>query len=257
MKFDKKIVVVYNTSHYLKRGKRIMLKNNEIACRLEEINSIVSAYVYEKMNDEFKESMYSQRGSHAAFKTAAGLAVGFTSYREFIERHVCVGVNGRVNGKTLQINFDSSLIDYGMGTIYYGNYGIAFWNVGDDQVEPIIKPFIDIGGVRFFIFANKAIDVIAPLLEQISEDIKTISPDLDTKMHLRHQDDVSVSYADDVPEVSRTSKIRESLEDLREDILDIWGDPMISEEKPLDTCGTPYYEPEPEDPFEDPRNIHM
>ena len=146
-----------------------MLNNKEIADKLEQIKSTVTSYVYENMDDEFQANMYNQEGSRATLRTTGGSKVKFTSYRGYMERYVFVETEGQVMDKPFEFNFRSSMSDYGTGTIFSGKYGIAFWNVGDDEREPIIKPFRNILGRKMYLFANKAIDEILPLIEQFSK----------------------------------------------------------------------------------------
>ncbi len=195
-----------------------MLKNQEISGKLEQIRSVVTAYVYQNMNDNFKTNMYTPKGSEASFSTNGGSKVKFTSYKDYMERYVFVETQGEVNGKSFQFNFCSSMSNYGIGTVFSGKYGIAFWNVGDDEREPIIKPFRNILGRKSYLFAGKAIDEILPLIEQFYNDIKTITPDEETKEYLKQQENTSVSIK--AQEKSSTSK-KENLEELKKELLGI------------------------------------
>ena len=131
-----------------------MIKNSEIASKVEQIKSTVTSYVYANMNDEFKDKMYSQNGSHAAFKTASGLDVEFGSYRIGMDRYAYVLAKGQLNGTPIQFDFESSMFDYGTGSISSGIFGIAFWNVGSDEVEPPVNPYIDNRGRKVYLFAG-------------------------------------------------------------------------------------------------------
>lgn len=199
-----------------------MLNNKEIAEKLEQIKSAVTSYVYENMNDEFKTNMYNQEGSRATLKTAEGSKVKFTSYKGYTEQYVFVETEGQVMDKPFEFNFCSSMSDYGTGTIFSENYGIAFWNVGDDKREPIIKPFRNILGRKVYLFANKAIDEILPLIEQFSKDIKTITPVEETKAYLKKQEDSSAET--ETQEKSIASELKD-LENLKTELLGLYSFP--------------------------------
>lgn len=133
-----------------------MINNKEIAEQLEQIQRVVTSYIHQNMNRDFQFDMYSQRGSHATFTTEAGSKVDFTSYRDFMERFLFVEIEGQTNQKPFQFNFRSSMGDYGTGTVFRGNYGIAFWNVGDDEREPTIRPFKKIFGIKSYKLGKKS-----------------------------------------------------------------------------------------------------
>lgn len=205
----------------------MILNNKEIADKLEQIKRTVTSYVYENMNDEFQLNMYLKKeGSKATFRTTEGSKVKFRSYKVFLERYVFVETEGKVMDKPFEFNFRSSASDYGTGTIFSGEYGIAFWDVGNEEKEPIIKPFRNILGRKSYLFASKAIDEILPLIEEFSKDIKTITLDEKDKVYLKQQEDINNQT--ETQEKSITSE-KKDLEKLKLELLD-----LDSFSKPLD-----------------------
>ncbi len=185
-----------------------MVNNQEIAEKLEQIKSEVTSYIYENMNEDFQGKMNSPEGAEATFTTENGSEVQFTSFQDFIERFVVVETTGKVLDKPFEFNFRSSMMDYGCGTIFSGKYGIAFWNVGNDEMKPTIKPFKKFLGRKSFHFADKAFSEILPLLEEFTRDIKTIQPMEGTKQFLIKQEDVLKK--DEVTEISLRKEASQS-----------------------------------------------
>ncbi len=160
-----------------------MENNKQIAAKIEETRLVVTSYVYQNMNEDFKWGMCSPNGSKATFITAKGAKVEFTSCGG-MDPYVHVGAKSQINGIPFQFNYCSSIFNYGTGTIVAGKYGFVFQNVGDEDKEPTIKPFRKILGKPIFFRAEKAFEMVCPLLEQFSDDMKTIAPDEKTEKYL-------------------------------------------------------------------------
>lgn len=202
-----------------------MSSNLEIREKLKQIKSVVQLYVWKNMNADFMNRRNSLAGNKATFSTEDGLQVKFSAYRDLMEKmdYVDIEVLGQKNDKPFEFKLISCYHISKATSIYCdvmvtnGEYGISFKNVESEKRILKIKPFKNILGKKIHLFSNNAIDQILPLIDQLSEDIKTIMPDDETKVYLEQKENVS----ENLETQARVALEKENQENLEEELIEV------------------------------------
>lgn len=169
-----------------------MLNIKKTAKKLEQLEYVVLNRIYDYIGLELIYYMHNQEKSIAKFKTAEGLKIqikferiekGYGKLR--FKRYEYVDIEGQIDNEPFDLHFCNYSDDKSTDTIFSGKYGIDFWNKKDDKKKTIIKPFIKIGDKKVYLFTNKVINKILPLVEKALKDIKTIAMDEETAAYLK------------------------------------------------------------------------
>lgn len=179
------------------------MENQEMIEMIEHVKGTVCLYINEKVNEDFRFKMFSERGALARFVTSKGINVSFASHRVVFERSIVISAKGIINGESFDFNLSSSMNNYGAGTFSVGNYGVMFSNIGSSERKAIIKPFRVILGRNTCLFAKEAFSKVSPAIKTLYSDINSIEPDELTRLSLKSATDECSNEVVDGPKLTR------------------------------------------------------
>ncbi len=150
--------------------------------KLEEMKQTVESYISVNMNDRFKINMYNQKGSTASFQTSNGMDVTFSAHTNAKEHQIMIEAKSKNKKKPLEFKYQHSSNNHSLGTISNRSTGIDFESTEENfEIYPFQKKY----GKKSRLTSNRNLQDIMLSLQELTEDMKTMTPTANTNESLK------------------------------------------------------------------------